>query len=104
MNIEEFTKTYCARCGTQRCEGITSEWGEGCQYRWNLDGMDPASEIKRLNDKIWELANRLVKYESGVKGKWNYDGTCSICGSQVLANYTNFCPKCGSDMREDIKC
>lgn len=102
MNVEEFTKTYCAKCGTQRCEGIESEWGEGCQYRWNLDGMDPATEIKRLNDKIWELANKLVKYESGrPKGKWNYDGTCSICGAQVLANYTSFCPKCGSDMRED---
>ena len=59
MNVEEFTKTYCAKCGTQRCEGIESEWGEGCQYRWNLDGMDPATEIKRLNDKIWELTSWL---------------------------------------------
>ena len=32
MNKEEFEETYCKKCGSQRCEGIDTEWGEGCQF------------------------------------------------------------------------
>lgn len=61
MNKEKFIKTYCKNCGTQRCMGIETEWFEGCKYKWNLDGQDPASEIERLNKKIMELAEKLIK-------------------------------------------
>ena len=61
MNKEQFVEKYCFGCGSQRCEGIDSEWGEGCQYRWNLDGMDPAAEIERLNKKIMELSTQIVR-------------------------------------------
>ena len=35
-----------------------------------------------------------------VHGRWNYDGSCGICGVHVLSNYMNYCPNCGADMRE----
>ena len=56
----------------------------------------PEEFAKGLAEFLYDEGCRVVP-----EGKWNYDGTCSICGSQVLANYTNFCPKCGSYMRED---
>lgn len=61
MNKDEFIKTYCHNCGSQRCEGIDSEWFEGCRLKWNLDGMDAAAEIKRLEDKISDLTTKLVR-------------------------------------------
>jgi hypothetical protein len=60
MTEKQFIETYCNKCGTQRCEGIGTEWFEGCQHRWDLDGMNPSVEIKRLNDKVLELATKLV--------------------------------------------
>lgn len=60
MNKEEFIKTYCLNCGTQRCEGIDSEWFEGCKKKWELDGMNASDEIERLNNKILELATQII--------------------------------------------
>ena len=60
MNEKQFVETYCHNCGSQRCEGIGTEWFEGCKYRWNLDGQDPASEIERLNKKFWDLVNSIA--------------------------------------------
>ena len=61
MNDTQFIEKYCHNCGTQRCEGIGTEWFEGCSYRWNHDSYDAATEIKRLNEKVMELANKLIK-------------------------------------------
>lgn len=33
---KEFIEKYCCRCGSQRCEGIGTEWFDGCQYKNNL--------------------------------------------------------------------
>ena len=33
MNDKEFIEKYCHNCGTQRCEGIGTEWFEGCRYK-----------------------------------------------------------------------
>ena len=60
MNDKQFMETYCSACGTQRCEGIHSEWFEGCKYRWNHDKYDAAAEIERLNKKIMNLAREIV--------------------------------------------
>lgn len=60
MNEEQFIKTYCHNCGTQRCEGVGSPWFEGCKYRWNLDGIDAAAEIDRLNKQVILLASQLA--------------------------------------------
>ena len=51
MNDKQFIETYCQNCGTQRCEGIGTEWFEGCKYKWNHDSYDAVAEIKRLNKK-----------------------------------------------------
>ena len=115
MNKEQFYKTYCEGCGTQRCEGIDTEWGEGCQYRWNLDGIDAAAEIKRLNDKIMELGGKLAKTKPVVRAEWigrhglgGYDDyKCSACGMyeegtrnpNLLGNY---CSYCGALMKDDL--
>ena len=116
MDKKQFYETYCMRCGTQRCEGIDTEWGEGCQYRWNLDGVDAAAEIKRLNDKIMELGCKLMKCEPVVHGEWisinkgflGNDYICSECHTQALESnnghydrLTGYCPFCGAKMYGD---
>lgn len=60
MNEKQFIETYCNKCGTQRCEGVGTEWFEGCSKRWNLDGMDAATEIERLNKQVILLASQLA--------------------------------------------
>lgn len=41
MNAEEFVEKYCLGCGSQRCEGIGTEWFDGCEHREELaDGGD----------------------------------------------------------------
>ena len=34
------------------------------------------------------------------RGKWLLDGRCSECLVAPLTSHKNFCPNCGSDMRE----
>lgn len=33
MNDKEFIEKYCHNCGTQRYEGIGTEWFDGCRYK-----------------------------------------------------------------------
>lgn len=33
LTEEQFIKLYCNNCGSQRCEGINSEWFEGCKFK-----------------------------------------------------------------------
>ena len=33
---KEFTQHYCHNCGSQRCEGVGTEWFEGCGYKEHL--------------------------------------------------------------------
>lgn len=35
---QEFISKYCRNCGSQRCEGIDTEWFEGCGYKEHLNG------------------------------------------------------------------
>lgn len=80
MNEKQFIETYCHKCGTQRCEGIGTEWFEGCPKRWNLDGYgDPAAEIERLNNKIMELANTIIKLQQNKSRcrKCFHEGYCN---------------------------
>lgn len=60
MNDKQFIEAYCHNCGSQRCEGIGTEWFEGCKYRWNHDNYDAAAEIERLNRKIMEMTREMA--------------------------------------------
>lgn len=33
LKEKKFISEYCNNCGSQRCEGINSEWFEGCKYK-----------------------------------------------------------------------
>jgi len=33
LTEEEFLKKFCYKCGSQRCEGIGTDWFDGCQYK-----------------------------------------------------------------------
>lgn len=33
---KEFVQHYCHNCGSQRCEGVGTEWFEGCQHKEHL--------------------------------------------------------------------
>lgn len=111
MTEEAFIKEHCCCCGSQRCEGIGTAWFEGCVYKWDLDGMQPAKEINRLNLRVMKLAHELAAVNLNKSGKWikEYEGngwnswdnlTCSLCETKFV-NPTfpmNFCPKCGAKM------
>lgn len=67
MNDKQFIETYCNNCGAQRCEGIGTEWFEGCKYRWNHDSYDAATEIERLNNKIMKMTEKLLEENKNEK-------------------------------------
>ena len=36
LTEKEFVDEYCHNCGTQRCEGIGTEWFDGCRFKNRL--------------------------------------------------------------------
>ena len=36
LTEEEFAQKYCRLCGSQRCEGIGTEWFDGCEFKDKL--------------------------------------------------------------------
>lgn len=36
LTESEFIREYCHRCGSQRCEGIGTDWFDGCQFKDRL--------------------------------------------------------------------
>lgn len=114
MTEKQFIEVYCHKCGTQRCEGIGTEWFEGCPKRWNLDGYgDAAAEIEKLNEKIMELGHKLVRLSESKHGKWLDTDTfdfhcvhiyqCSNYYKEVADDYISrhkYCLHCGALMDE----
>lgn len=37
LTQEEFTSLHCSVCGSQRCDGINSEWFDGCKFKDHLN-------------------------------------------------------------------
>lgn len=37
LTEKEFIEKYCKKCGSQRCEGIGTDWFDGCQHRYELE-------------------------------------------------------------------
>ena len=35
-SVSDFEQTYCMNCGSQRCDGIYSEWFDGCIHKEEL--------------------------------------------------------------------
>ena len=33
LTEEEFVHEFCHNCGSQRCEGIGTEWFDGCKFK-----------------------------------------------------------------------
>lgn len=110
MDKKQFYETYCMRCGTQRCEGIGTEWFEGCPKRWNLNGYgDAAAEIEKLNQKIMELGHKLIENTKTKLGMWRIidrteygvEAECSECKYQMIFGMSHigrYCPCCGARM------
>jgi hypothetical protein len=107
MNKEQFVETYCRNCGTQRCEGIDSEWFDGCRLKWNLDGMDPAAEIERLDSLSLDLAAKIMNNTKQGKltftcvreGQMFYK--CSECWHAFPWKTMNYCPNCGTKFNQE---
>ena len=109
MNDKQFVETYCHKCGTQRCEGIGSEWFEGCKQRWNHDNYDAAAKVERLNIKIMDMAKKMVR--TTPQAEWmpitkrnkkygvmvTVGFTCSNCQNKQEVS-TNYCSHCGAEM------
>ena len=36
LTEDEFYRLHCCMCGSQRCEGIGTDWFEGCKYKEHL--------------------------------------------------------------------
>ena len=37
LSDKEFTDRFCSKCGSQRCEGIGTEWFDGCAHAFHLE-------------------------------------------------------------------
>ena len=67
MNDEKFIETYCHNCGSQRCEGIGTEWFDGNKASFKdaikyVDGL--------FYSKGYETCNELRR-KLAIKGKNN---------------------------------
>lgn len=38
ISKEDYVKKYCHNCGSQRCEGLDTDWFDGCQHKYELEG------------------------------------------------------------------
>ena len=56
------------------------------------EGKDVITIVMKNDKGDW------VTYKPRITSKWNYDGTCDNCKTQVLSNHTAFCPACGAEM------
>lgn len=74
MNKKEFIKTYCFKCGSQRCEGVDSEWFDGCAKKWELKDLCHATPSSDKPVKImYEGEQILVNIDNNTKiGFWEF--------------------------------
>ena len=49
LSKDEFYKTHCAKCGSVRCEGMDSDWFDGCQYKDELKTENDFFYVDELN-------------------------------------------------------
>lgn len=103
MNDKQFIETYCLNCGTQRCEGIGTEWFEGCQHRWNHDSYDTTTEFERLN-KMVKSCEYNLNINKRTHCSWYYKNTEGMNGEAVFHFpfcSCEACPLTNEDVRVD---
>lgn len=116
MNREEFVEKHCKMCGTQRCEGIGTEWFDGCHYRNELDGYEEDIKHKLDLEEILRAYNEYLKATKDKSG--NYTTTAIGTGENIVDrdyldkvmkkysidyNYGWICPRCGKVLAPDVK-
>ena len=57
LTVEQYLEKYCKSCGTQRCEGIFSDWFEGCGYKDEIDMRDLS-----IHQRVLEHLKEAKKY------------------------------------------
>ena len=88
-----------------------------CEEMWNnadettQSGIDTINTIDRITDLIEAMP--VVDVQPVKRGRWELTNNpsfkkCSECGAwwgrDIIDNiFTNYCPKCGADMRETTK-
>ena len=75
VSDKEFTDKYCRECGSQRCEGVGTEWFDGCAHAFNLASYylsrEKSNDASRNADPI-HLINNIAKM-CIEKGGYNVD-------------------------------
>ena len=66
------------------------------------DSEEPMSEKDKLLLEVNKAVCNAIKEmpEERKTGRWNEDGTCSVCGaySSLNLNKVKYCPECGAKM------
>lgn len=86
--LSEWLKDYGQKC-------IKGERKISLMYVWKHIQDMPTIEPERKTGK-W-IPQNLNKSDGMISTAVYYYPKCSVCGAN--ANYTNFCPNCGADMR-----
>ena len=73
MNKEQFIRTHCRNCGSQRCEGIDSEWFDGCAKKWELEDLCYVTSAYKPVKIMYEGEQILVNIDDNTKiGFWEF--------------------------------
>lgn len=114
MTKEEFIEKHCKMCGTQRCEGIGTEWFDGCGYRNELDGYEDPESVKHKLDleEILRVYNEYLKNNSSIQSHPVDPAIQHIStgdSQNINSNYSwSFgygwiCPRCGKVHAPSVK-
>lgn len=76
MTKEEFIETHCKMCGTQRCEGIDSEWFEGCRKRFEYDEYKNPCQFVLSHPTAGDLCNLYSKIPLPSGKSWAHYPEC----------------------------
>ena len=64
MNNKQFIEKYCYNCGTQRCEGIGTEWFDGCHYKLEHDSFKTAEapDMEEAQEESAESRSLIIRF------------------------------------------
>lgn len=90
MNLtkEEFIEQYCRSCGSQRCEGVDSEWFDACRK-----AKDTYDELCKLTGKEWGAVSKYLDIKTTPVNAFKYDNDTVTQGRICITNEKNL-PTC----------